>query len=185
MSTSKGQNHPTVITSFEQTPLSGRRPYVSMSGPPSPSSPLARSHYMPDASSGSDEDSPAPTVLMTPTLTAATRGTSPPKGAESYFKTADHAALSSLSHLPSPGVSTENDHNGGNGHNRMGSFPFPLLPPHHPLRGQMYSSNGDANKINLDSSPPSTPKGHPVDPKIRYPKDLKVSRGSKTDPGSP
>lgn len=139
---------------------------------------------MPDAGSGtgsgSDEDSPLP--MTPPTQFGGPRGTSPPKGIDSYFKTADHSALSSLSQLPSPIVSADADYGNGNGHsnahNRMGSFPFPLLPPHHPLRGQMYSTpinTGEAGHINGDSSPATTPKGHPLEPKSRYPKDLKVS----------
>lgn len=135
---------------------------------------------MPDSGSMSDEDSPAPTVIMTPTHTGHASSTSPPRGFDSYFKS-DHTALSSLSQMPSPTISTDAEYNNASSKERVGSFPFPLLPPHHPLRNKMFSASptSDTGRSNDDNSPPTTPKGHPLESKIRYPKDLKVS-GSVT-----
>jgi hypothetical protein len=85
----------------------------------------------------------------------------------------DHSMLNSLASMPtpplvddafaSPIVPPVGTLGGRNG--------FPLLPPHHPLRHKM--QHLDVGRLSPPSpvSPPTTPKGHPLDSSfIRFPK---------------
>ncbi|ORY27169.1 hypothetical protein BCR39DRAFT_538708 [Naematelia encephala] len=68
-----------------------------------------------------------------------------------------HSELSSLAHMPTPPLGSSSDDYSP----RQG---FPLLPPHHPLRKKLFTSyERDA------PSPPSTPKGHPLESRSAFP----------------
>lgn len=136
------------------TSFATHRHTFSNGSPASPSSPLPLPPLLP----GSDDDSsPSGSSVVTP------HNGSP---AGSVRIASDHSVLSSLAQMPTPtlGSSLENSE-------RRASFP--LLSPHHPLRKKLYASlDGDV------ASPPTTPKGHPLESELRSFPFSKVSLSS-------
>lgn len=168
--------NPTINTSMEGT-SSPRWPGFSV--PASPSSPLSRPPLLPDTPT---EISPSSTSLATPESINGSTYAGPYFGNMSTPASnlkSDHSILASMATSPDPYTSgmTAGTTNASLGPRHS----FPLLPPHHPLRNKMHldigTGGGNGSVMEL-SSPPTTPKGHPLESSnsIRFPK---VSRLKK------
>ncbi|KAK1924850.1 hypothetical protein DB88DRAFT_239974 [Papiliotrema laurentii] len=115
--------------------VANRMDYFNPNFPTSPS-PLSRPPFLPDTSS--DEVSPTPTALMTPTTEDCGGEYDPRSLATAGNLKSDHSALAALA-LTAPGSEASSD----------GPFPplrrsLPLLPPNHPLRQKLHAAVDDA-----------------------------------------
>ncbi|KAL7424050.1 hypothetical protein Q5752_001635 [Cryptotrichosporon argae] len=123
-----------------------RHTYAASSSPssPSPSSPLTLPSLLAD-----DDDEPhaggvdATPVLATPVASPSARSPAPRPAVAG-----DHSVLNAMAQQQTPNLN-------GSPERFDARQSFPLLPPHHPLRKNLFSAPPEP-------SPPTTPKGHPL-----------------------